>query len=227
MGSARAYLVWSVGLFAYTVGVLHRTSFGVAGLDAAARFDASPAVLSGFVVLQLLVYAALQVPAGVLLDRFGAKALVVTGALLMAVGQALLALATALPLAIAARVLVGAGDAFTFISVLSVLSAWFPARQVPVLTQLTGLLGQIGQVLSAVPLAAILHGPGWTPAFLSAAALGLLSAIAVLAVFRESPPGSPARPDAPTPREVLDGLRSSWRGICPWRTPERIPLRSC
>ena len=64
MGSARAYLVWSVGLFAYTVGVLHRTSFGVAGLDAAARFDASPAVLSGFVVLQLLVYAALQVPAG-------------------------------------------------------------------------------------------------------------------------------------------------------------------
>ncbi|GAA4542684.1 MFS transporter [Pseudonocardia xishanensis] len=210
MGSARAYLVWSVGLLAYVVGVLQRTSFGVAGLDAAARFDASPAVLSGFVVLQLLVYAALQVPAGVLLDRFGAKTLVATGALAMAAGQAMLALATALPLAIAARVLVGAGDAFTFISVLSVLGAWFPARRVPVLTQLTGLLGQLGQVLSAVPLAAVLHGPGWTPAFLSAAGLGVLSAVAVLAVFRESPPGSPAGPAAPTPREVLDGLRSSW-----------------
>jgi hypothetical protein len=52
-------LVWAVGLAAYTVGVMHRTSFGVAGLDAAERFGASPAVLSGFVVLQLLVYAAL------------------------------------------------------------------------------------------------------------------------------------------------------------------------
>jgi MFS family permease len=211
MGSWRAYLVWSAGLLAYLVGVMHRTSFGVAGLDAAERFGATPAVLSGFVVLQLLVYASLQVPTGVLLDRFGAKALVVAGALLMAAGQAALALATSLPLAITARVLVGAGDAFTFISVLSVLNAWFPARQVPVLTQLTGLLGQIGQVLSAVPLAAILHGPGWTPAFLSAAGLGVLAAVAVLAVFSESPPGAPARPDAPTPREVLDGLRSSWR----------------
>lgn len=211
MGTPRAYLIWSVGLFAYVVGVLHRTSFGVAGLDAADRFGASPAVLSGFVVLQLLVYAALQIPTGVLLDRFGARSLVVVGALLMAAGQVALALAGSLPLAILARVLVGAGDALTFISVLSALNAWFPPRRVPVFTQLTGLLGQLGQVLSAVPLAALLHGPGWTTAFLSAAALGLVAALAVLAVFRDRPPGSPARPDPPTPREVLLGLRSSWR----------------
>ena len=72
---------------AYTVGVMHRTSFGVAGLDAAQRFDASPAALSGFVVLQLLVYAALQVPVGLLLDRFGGRVLVIAGALTMAAGQ--------------------------------------------------------------------------------------------------------------------------------------------
>lgn len=42
----------------------------------------------------------------------------------------LLALATSFPLAIAARVLVGVGDALTFVSVLSVVSAWFPARRV-------------------------------------------------------------------------------------------------
>ncbi|HVH21759.1 MAG TPA: hypothetical protein VNA11_04805 [Pseudonocardia sp.] len=69
------WLAWAIGLIAYTVGVMHRTSFGVAGLAAADRFDASPAVLSGFVVLQLLVYAALQIPVGVLLDRFGARRL--------------------------------------------------------------------------------------------------------------------------------------------------------
>jgi MFS family permease len=207
----RAYVVWSVGLLAYLVGVMQRTSFGVAGLAAVDRFGATPAVLSGFVVLQLLVYAVLQVPAGVLLDRFGAKALVAVGALLMAAGQAVLAVATVLPVAIAARVLVGAGDAFTFISVLSVLTAWFPARRVPMMTQLTGLLGQLGQVLSAVPLAAILHGPGWTAAFLAAAALGVVSAVVVLAVYRASPPGTEVRATPPTPAEVLTGLRASWR----------------
>ena len=206
----RTWVVWSVALAAYTVGVMHRTSFGVAGLDAAQRFDAGPAALSGFVVLQLLVYAALQVPVGLLLDRFGGRTLVVTGALTMAAGQLVLALATTLPLAVAARVLIGTGDALTFISVLSVVTAWFPARRVPVMTQLTGLVGQLGQVLSAVPLAALLHGPGWTPAFLCAAGLGVFAGLAVLVMVRDRPPGAPPPLPAASPREVLRGLRTSW-----------------
>jgi MFS family permease len=207
----RTWAVWVVALAAYLVGVMHRTSFGVAGLEAADRFDAAPAVLSGFVVLQLLVYASLQIPVGALLDRFGARQLVIVGALTMATGQLLLAISTGLPLAIAARVLVGTGDALTFISVLSVVNAWFPPRRVPVMTQLTGLLGQLGQVLSALPLAALLYGPGWTPAFLSAAALGVFVAVAVLLVVRNRPPGAPAPPPAPAAREVLAGVAASWR----------------
>lgn len=207
----RIWAVWAVALAAYLVGVMHRTSFGVAGLEAADRFAAPPAVLSGFVVLQLLVYASLQIPVGVLLDRFGARRLVVVGALTMAAGQVALALATTLPLAIAARVLVGTGDALTFISVLAVVTAWFPPRRVPLMTQLTGLLGQLGQVLSAIPLAALLYGPGWTPAFLSAAALGVFVAVAVLLVVRNRPPGAAPPPPAPSPREIVDGLKKSWR----------------
>lgn len=205
-----AVLVWVVGLLAYLVGVMHRTSFGVAGLDAAERFGADPATLSGFIVLQLLVYAALQIPAGVLLDRFGARRLIVIGALTMAAGQAALAVADSLPLAIAARVLVGAGDGLTFVSVLSVLVAWFPARRVPLFTQLTGLLGQFGQILSALPLAALLHGPGWTVAFGSAAGLGVAVAIAVAAVVRNRPPDAPPPPPPPALPEVLHGLCAAW-----------------
>jgi MFS family permease len=207
----RTWAVWIVALAAYLVGVMHRTSFGVAGLEAADRFDAAPAVLSGFVVLQLLVYASLQIPVGALLDRFGAKQLVIVGALTMAAGQLMLALATGLPLAIAARVLVGTGDALTFISVLSVVNAWFPPRRVPVMTQLTGLLGQLGQVLSALPLAALLYGPGWSTAFLSAAALGVFVAVAVLVVVHNRPPGAPAPPPAPSAREIVAGIAASWR----------------
>jgi MFS family permease len=204
------WVVWSAALAAYIVGVMHRTSFGVAGLDAAQRFHAGPAALSGFVVLQLLVYAALQVPVGLLLDRFGGRVLVTVGALTMAAGQLVLALATTLPLAVTARVLIGTGDALTFISVLSVVTAWFPPRRVPVMTQLTGLVGQLGQVLSAVPLAALLHGPGWTTAFLCAAGLGVFVGLAVLVVVRDRPPGAPPPPPAASPREVLRGLRTSW-----------------
>jgi MFS family permease len=208
------WLVWSVGVFAYLVAVLQRSSFGVAGLDATERFHATPAVLSTFVVLQLLVYASLQVPVGLLLDRFGARHLIVAGGLIMAVGQLLLALATGLPAAFLARALVGAGDALTFISVLRVLSAWFPPRRVPLMTQLTGLLGQLGQVLSAIPLVALLHGPGWTSAFASAAGTGLLALVLVLVVIKNRPAGAPAPVVAPEATRMWQSLRAAW--LTPW-----------
>lgn len=126
MDRVRAWTIWATGLLAYIVAVLNRTTLGVSGLDAAERFNASPGVLSTFVVLQVVVYAGAQVPAGVLLDRFGSRVLIVAGAALMASGQLLLALTESLPLAVGARAIVGLGDAVTFISVLRLVPHWFP-----------------------------------------------------------------------------------------------------
>src|SRR5690349_16308500 len=137
---ARAWAVWAAGLAAYVIAVLHRTSLGVAGLDAQERFHVGAGALASFAVLQLLVYAGLQVPVGLLLDRFGSLRLIVSGGLLMAAGQAVMATATGVEGAVLARVLVGAGDAMTFISVLRLVPQWFPSRRVPVVTQLTGLV---------------------------------------------------------------------------------------
>jgi MFS family permease len=208
--SRRAWLVWSVGVAAYVVAVLQRTSLGVAGLDATQRFEASASALASFAVLQLLVYAALQVPVGLMLDRWGPRRLIVIGALLMSAGQLVLALSTGVGTAVVARVLVGAGDAMTFISVLRLVTAWLPPARVPVLTQLTGITGQVGQILSAIPLVALLHGPGWTPAFLSAAALGVLVGIIAWLLVQDSPAGPLHRHDAPTWGKVAADLRSAW-----------------
>lgn len=207
----RAYAIWIVGLVAYIVAVLQRTSLGVAGLDASARFDASASVLATFAVVQLLVYAMLQVPVGVLLDRFGSRRLLVIGAILMASGQLLIAVTDELPTAVAARVLVGAGDAMTFVSVLRVISAWFPARQVPVLTQFTGIIGQLGQLLSAIPLVALLHGPGWTPAFASIAALGVIAGVLAAAALRNEPAGGSSHRRSQSLGEISAALGDAWR----------------
>lgn len=185
----RAWLVWSVGVFAYIVAVLQRTSFGVSGLAAADRFDVAPSVLSGFVVLQVVVYAGMQIPAGVLLDRYGSRIMIATGALILAAGQITMAMTGSLPLAIGARVLVGIGDAFTFISVLRLVPRWFPERRVPVVSQLTGIVGQLGQVLSALPFAGLLAAAGWQSAYLSAGSLALLACVLAIAVVRNAPPG--------------------------------------
>ena len=203
--------MWGLGVLAYTVAVFHRSSLGVAGLDAQERFAASAAVLSLFGVLQLGVYAALQIPVGVLLDRAGPRRLLVAGGLLMAAGQLVLAQAAGVPAGLAARVLVGAGDALTFISVLRLVAAWFPARRVPVVTQLTGLIGQGGQVVAAFPLVAGLHGSGWTPTFTIAAAVGALVALLVAVALRDAPPGVTMVTPAAEPGARRRALAAAWR----------------
>lgn len=207
----RPWLIWGVGVAAYTVSVLQRTSLGVAGPLAADRFAVSAAALSTFAVVQLLVYAFFQIPVGVMVDRIGPRRLIATGALVMAVGQTALALSHSMSAAILARILVGAGDATTFVSVLRIVSAWFPARRVPLVTQLTGIVGQGGQILSAIPLLALLHGPGWTPAFLSAAGLSVLAGALVLAGLRDGPDGQPAQLHTPTLSQVRYDLVAAWQ----------------
>ena len=207
---ARAWAVWAAAMSAYIVAVLHRTSLGVAGLDAQARFDVGAGALASFAVLQLLVYAGLQVPVGLLLDRFGSLRMVVGGALVMAAGQALMAFSDGVPGAVIARVLVGAGDAMTFISVLRLVPQWFPSRRVPVVTQLTGLAGQLGQILSAVPLAALLAGAGWTTAFAGASAAGVFVGIVAAVALRDTPHARISSGAAITLRKLGSDLKHAW-----------------
>ena len=182
-----ALAVWGTAVLAYVVAVLNRSSFGVAGIEAAERYGTGASTLATVVVVQLVVYSGLQVPVGVLLDRFGPRRLIATGALLMSAGQLVIAITATTELTLAARVLIGAGDALTFVSVVRLLPAWFPLRRVPLVTQLTGMLGMVGQVAAAVPLVVVLQGRGWTTAFVAASVLGVVIATAVLVVVRDAP----------------------------------------
>lgn len=205
----RPWIVWSTGLLAYVIAVLDRTTLGVSGLDAAERFSASPGVLSTFVVLQVIAYAGSQIPAGLLLDRFGSRAMIIAGGALMAAGQLTLAFSESLPVAIAARTILGVGDAFTFISVLRLVPHWFPERQIPLLTQLTGICGQLGQVLSALPFLALL-GIGWSVAYTSVAAFGVLSIVLTIALVRNTPHGRGIAVKSGNVRETLAGIKTVW-----------------
>jgi len=187
IGRRRAWTIWAVGLAVYLLAVFHRTSLGVAGILAAERFHISASQLATFTVLQLAVYAAMQIPVGVLLDRYGSKILMVTGLVLMTAGQLWFAFAQTYAAGLASRALLGAGDAMIFTSLLRLVALWFRVKQAPFVTQLTGMVGQLGAVAAAGPLAAALHTFGWSRAFGTTAATGGLLTIPLLLVVKNSP----------------------------------------
>ncbi len=198
--------MWAIGLTAYIIAVFHRSSLGVAGVTAADRFGVGTSLLALLSVAQLAVYAGMQIPVGVLLDRFGSRRMLVGGGLLMVAGQLLFAYADDIGPAIAARVLIGVGDAMTFISVLRVVAMWYPPRRNPLMVQLTGMVGQLGALSSAVPLVVLLRDAGWTATFLGAAGLGAAAVALVAFTLKDAPAGSAAKPSA---REA-QALKRSW-----------------
>jgi sugar phosphate permease len=209
-GGRRATAVWATAVSVYFLAVFHRSSLGVAGLVAAERFDISASQLSTFTVLQLLVYAGMQIPVGVLLDRFGPQRLLVTGALTMTVAQLGFAVTGSFAGALVARIFVGMGDAMVFISVLRIIASWFPARRNPILTAWTALLGQCGALVAAIPLSRSLQHFGWTATFVASAAVGLVLGVLVLAIVRDVPPGAPPARTVKDVRTVGRDLKLSW-----------------
>ncbi len=181
-------------MFAYLIGVTQRTTFGVLTVDATDRFHVSAAAVSTVAVVQIVVYTVLQIPVGVIVDKLGSRNLIVAGALIMAVGQAVLSVSPDLAVAIVGRVLVGIGDAATFISVIRLLPNWFGGRVLPQLSQWVGMIGQLGQLVSAVPFAILLHMVGWQPALLVASGASVLAAAVTLAVVRQGEPPAATSP---------------------------------
>jgi MFS family permease len=206
----RPWLVWGTGLLACVVVMLDSTVFGVSGLDAAGRFGASPGVLSSFMVLPVIAFGGGQIPAGVLLDRFGPRATVATGVAVISFGQLTLGLTHSLPMAVGGYAMVGLGGAPVFISVIRLLPAWFAPARVPLLTQLTAIGATLGQVLSAVPFLAILQRNGWTAAYLCTVAVGAASIVLTLTLMRDAP--KEARDISPTRtlRATLGDVKAVW-----------------
>ena len=208
---------WLAGVAVYFLAVLHRTSLGVAGLLAQHRFGITPAQLSVFVLMQLGLYAAMQVPAGVLVDRYGPRRLLIVASVVMGTAQLLFAFVPSYPAALAARALLGVGDALTFISVLRYAAAHFSPRRFPLLVALTAMAGTLGNVLATLPLALLLHTFGWTVSFGGAALLSLVAAVGVYTLMSDpTPPVEPIRGLA----EVTAGIGAVTRRV---RTAWQLP----
>ncbi|OKK02479.1 MFS transporter [Streptomyces sp. CB03234] len=193
-GGRRAALVWGVGVCVYLVAVIFRTSLGVAGLDAADRFDVNASALSTFSILQLLVYAGMQIPVGLMVDRLGTKKVLTLGVVLFTLGQLGFALSPSYGMALASRALLGCGDAMTFISVLRLGTRWFPARRGPLIAQVAGLFGVVGNLVSTIVIARTLDGLGWTATFAGSSLAGVVVLVLLVLFLKDHPEGYEPEP---------------------------------
>jgi sugar phosphate permease len=184
----RAWLVWAVAAGLYAYGFFQRVAPAVIVDDLMLAFALDATLMGTLSAAYFYTYAALQVPLGVLIDRFGPRLVLTAGALTAAVGGILFATAGGFGLALLARALIGGGVAVGYIGTLKLVAAWFPLQRFGLLAGLTLAAGTAGAVGAQLPLALVVDALGWRPTLLAMGALGLAMAALVVAVVRDHPP---------------------------------------
>lgn len=181
-------------------------------MTASERFHTNAQQLATLAVFQLVVYAAMQIPVGILLDRFGAKILLTVGAGIMAIGQFTVAFAPSLGVAVIGRMLVGMGDSFTFISMIRMVNGWYSGAKASKIQQYISTVGQTGQFFSAVPFWFMLEGLGWEPAFAIMASASLLVVLLLITLTANEPVTSEHKTaNATSLRKAVNQLLENFR----------------
>jgi MFS family permease len=204
---AMAWAVWGLTALFYAYGSFQRVAPAVMVPDLMAEFDASAAMLGSLSAFYFYAYAVLQLPVGLMLDRWGARRMMTMAALLTGGGGLLFAMAGTVGAANLGRLLIGAGSAFTWIGCLTAAALWFPPRRFALVTGLSTLAGMVGAVGAQAPLAALVAAAGWRDTMLWAAAFALVLAAAIAVVVRDRPAAPAAGRPVATLRGLLLGLR--------------------
>jgi MFS family permease len=153
-------------------------------------FAVGAGVLGNLSATYFYGYAGMQIPVGLLLDRFGPRRLIAVSALACAGGCVLFATGTTLAAVTAGRFLIGASAAFSLVGSMAVAGQWFPANRFAILSGGAMALGMAGGVFGQAPLRLVVEATDWRTANLLLAAGGLALAIAALATVRDKRRGS-------------------------------------
>ena len=149
-------------------------------------------------------YAPMQLPAGVLFDRYGPRKLMTAALLLCALGSFFFASTNQLVTASLGRFLIGIGSAFSFIGVLVLVSRWFKPSQFAILAGITQLMASVGAIFGEMPLAKLISVVGWRNASFILALVGVILAGLMWFIIRDYP----QKPTQVTPkRQLIDEWR--------------------
>ncbi|MGD9536569.1 MAG: MFS transporter [Alphaproteobacteria bacterium] len=211
--AALPWLMWGGAAALYGFGQVVRHS-PAAMIDPLMRDLAVDATAFGLIAsIFWYAYAAMQIPGGFLLDRFGPARILGASAFVGGAGCLIFALAPNGTVALVARFLMGAAFATSYVGCLKSAGQWFPRHRYATLIGLSVLAGMLGAVIGQAPIAALVNQVGWRAVAFGFAVFALPVGAALLLSGRLRPPGEAAPPRA---RELFAMLGESARSPQVW-----------
>lgn len=217
-----AWSVWALGAALYLAGFFQRVAPAVMTQELMAEFAIAAAGLGNLSAFYFYSYVAMQIPTGLMVDRFGARRVLSGGAAIAALGSLLFALAPDLALANVGRLLIGGAVGVAWVGTLKLAGHWLPPQRFALASGLALAAGMTGAVSAGVPLRWAVSEFGWRPVMLAGAAAIALVCAAIWWLVRDDPSergyrgyvvAQPPMGERPSPwRALADVLRyrNSW-----------------
>lgn len=183
---------WATGAMFFFYAWILRVAPSVMIDELMRDFQIGAGAIGGLSAFYFYGYAGMQVPVGLLIDRFGPRRLMSVAALVCAAGCVVFALAPALWALSLGRFLIGASAAFSLVGAMAVAGQWFPSTRFALLSGLAMMLGMAGGVFGQAPLRLLVERLDWRQASLALSLGGILIAIAAWICVRDRNRGNGA-----------------------------------
>lgn len=187
---ARALIIILLATAFYLFEFVLQTSPAVMTNDLMRTFGLSALGVSTLAAFFFYGYAPMQLPGGLLYDRFGPRRMITIAAAICTLGTFLFAHSNSYAVAAIGRLFMGIGGAFSFVGVLLVASRWFPAKYFALIAGLLQLLGATAAVVGQVPLAAVVAHMGWRETLSLVFWVGVVIVILIPLIVRDYPKGA-------------------------------------
>lgn len=218
--SIKAYypwLVWGLAAAFFFCEYFARVAPGIMVPELMRDFNVNALVLGSLSAFFYYSYVSMQVPVGILVDRYGPHKLLTVTTFIFGLGCILFGSASSVYMAQAGRFLMGLSGAFAFVGSLKLAAVWFPASRFGLLAGLTQALGMLGAAVGEAPMSLSVSAIGWRETMLLIAVIFIILAIAIGFIVRDRPPGAPPNNHAlATGRNFFAGFiavlanRQSW-----------------
>ncbi|MDX2345433.1 MAG: MFS transporter [Legionella sp.] len=205
-----AYLVFLLATAFYLYEFILQVAPSVMAKPMMQTFNVSATGYGMISAFYFYAYAPMQIPAGLLFDRYGPRKLMTLAIMLCATGSIFFASTTSIFTAAAGRFMIGFGSAFSFIGALVLLSRWFPPSHFAILAGIAQFMSSMGAIFGERPLAMLINAVGWRESSFILGGVGFVLAILFWSFIRDYPHQSTQ--SVPTHR-----LRDEWkrlRAVC-------------
>ncbi|WP_115863323.1 MFS transporter [Halorussus litoreus] len=181
------WAMWGVLAFGYLLMSFTRVSTAVLAESLTRAFDITATELGLLHSSFFYLYAAMQLPAGLLADRYGPRRVAGAGTFVMGLGAVAFATSNSFFVGFLSRALVGLGGSVIFLAILRFAVTWFRADEYATVTGMTIGVSALGGIVATTPLAVAASVVGWRASMLAVGAFCVVSAVVILLTVRDRP----------------------------------------